>query len=622
VAVLVQQMVDAAAAGVAFTADPVTGDRSATVVTAVVGAGARLVSGEAAGEEWRVQRGRTTRTRAGTEGPVLRAAEAAEVAALADRVAAHYGRPQDIEWALDRRRRLHLVQARPMTALPDPADWTPPGPGVWWRNFRIGEWLPEAMTPLFASWLLPMLEDGYLAGMRADIGAVVPFRRATINSWYFTAPPRPSPALLARVVLASRGRAPRILFHALVQVSRDPAAADRAVLGRLARAWREDLLPRYRRQVSAAATDLPDAPPERLVALVDELGRTAGCYLWSLAIVGGSAWKMEAALTRFCRRHLPGVPAVADDPQVLLRGLPGTEPSQTPPHAVLSLDWHEPTAGETGTAATPADEHTARGRHARLGEDRVRAEADCRAAVADRPRLLADFTGLLQATQRYAVLREEQARDLTLAWPVLRGCVHRLGQLLQAHGLLDRAEDVFFLTRDELTAAVTAQDAAPLTGAAAARQARWERQRRLPAPLTLGTPAPIIGDPIARAVTAARGTRQLPPGAIVGHPASAGRATGPVRLVAGPADFAAFADGDVLLTATTAPAFTPLFARAVAVVTDGGTLAAHASLIAREYGIPAVVGTGDATHRLRTGQLVTVDGGAGTVTAIDAPPTR
>jgi phosphoenolpyruvate-protein kinase (PTS system EI component) len=56
------------------------------------------------------------------------------------------------------------------------------------------------------------------------------------------------------------------------------------------------------------------------------------------------------------------------------------------------------------------------------------------------------------------------------------------------------------------------------------------------------------------------------------------------------------------------------------VVTDGGTPAAHASLIAREIGIPAVVGTGDATHRLRTGQLVTVDGGAGTVTPLDTTP--
>ena len=63
----------------------------------------------------------------------------------------------------------------------------------------------------------------------------------------------------------------------------------------------------------------------------------------------------------------------------------------------------------------------------------------------------------------------------------------------------------------------------------------------------------------------------------------------------------------------TAPAWTPLFAQAAAVVTDGGNLAAHASLVAREYGIPAVVGTGNATHILHTGQLVTVDGSAGTV---------
>jgi len=69
----------------------------------------------------------------------------------------------------------------------------------------------------------------------------------------------------------------------------------------------------------------------------------------------------------------------------------------------------------------------------------------------------------------------------------------------------------------------------------------------------------------------------------------------------------------VPVTRLTAPAWTPLFGRAAAVVTDGGTLAAHASLVAREYGIPAVVGAGDATLRLRDGQAVTVDGGAGTV---------
>ena len=88
----------------------------------------------------------------------------------------------------------------------------------------------------------------------------------------------------------------------------------------------------------------------------------------------------------------------------------------------------------------------------------------------------------------------------------------------------------------------------------------------------------------------------------------------------GPDDFAAFADGDVLVAKATAPAWTPLFARAAAVVTDGGTLAAHASLVAREYGIPAVVGTGDATRRLHTGQHVTVDGTTGVVT-VQTPTT-
>ena len=100
---------------------------------------------------------------------------------------------------------------------------------------------------------------------------------------------------------------------------------------------------------------------------------------------------------------------------------------------------------------------------------------------------------------------------------------------------------------------------------------------------------------------------------LVGQGASAGRATGRVRLVYSIEDFDAFEAGEVLVARATAPAWTPLFERAAAVVTDAGTLAAHASLVAREYGIPAVVGTGDATRRLRNGQVVTVDGAAGTV---------
>jgi phosphoenolpyruvate synthase/pyruvate phosphate dikinase len=150
----------------------------------------------------------------------------------------------------------------------------------------------------------------------------------------------------------------------------------------------------------------------------------------------------------------------------------------------------------------------------------------------------------------------------------------------------------------------------------ARRRQAWQRQRNLAAPLTLGEPARFIGDPIARAVEAARSSPGLPDGAIVGHPASTGRVTGIVRVMHGPEDFDTFLDGEVLVAKSTAPAWTPLFARAATFVTDGGNLAAHASLVAREFGIPAVVGTGDATLQLRTGQRVIVDGGAGTVLPI------
>jgi pyruvate,water dikinase len=226
--------------------------------------------------------------------------------------------------------------------------------------------------------------------------------------------------------------------------------------------------------------------------------------------------------------------------------------------------------------------------------------------LGDRPQLQARFQALLAVAQRYAILREQQARQLTVGWPLLRRCALRLGEILHAHGVIERAEDVFFLTRTELDVRT------PLQELVHQRRGTWERQRRLLAPLTIGRAPRLIARELLAAVEAVR-TGPAPEDAIVGQPASPGRASGPVRIVHGPGDFDRFQPGEVLVARATAPAWTPLFARAVAVVTDGGTLAAHASLVAREYGIPAVVATGDATSRLSDGQPVTVDGGAGTV---------
>jgi rifampicin phosphotransferase len=98
-----------------------------------------------------------------------------------------------------------------------------------------------------------------------------------------------------------------------------------------------------------------------------------------------------------------------------------------------------------------------------------------------------------------------------------------------------------------------------------------------------------------------------------GIAASPGHVNGPARVIAGPDEFDQMRQGDILVARITTPAWTPLFALAAGVVTDVGGPLSHSSIVAREYHIPAVLGTGVATERLSSGQRVTVDGDAGTV---------
>ncbi len=105
---------------------------------------------------------------------------------------------------------------------------------------------------------------------------------------------------------------------------------------------------------------------------------------------------------------------------------------------------------------------------------------------------------------------------------------------------------------------------------------------------------------------------------IMGIGASPGRVTGTARVICGPEEFALMKPGDILVAKITTPAWTPLFALASGVVTDVGGPLSHSSIVAREYGVPAVLGTGEATRRIRSGQRVTVDGGSGVV-KVDEP---
>jgi rifampicin phosphotransferase len=595
-AVIVQAMVDAVAAGVAFTADPVTGDRGVTVVTAVKGLGSRLVSGSETGDEWHVSGDRVT--------PVRLLANAIDrslvrtIASEARRIADHRGAPQDVEWAVDRGGTLWILQARPMTALPREVSWDPPAKGVFSRSYRFGEWLSEPVTPLFESWLLTTMEETFHAGLRTALGQHIarPYH-VTVHGWYFYslnwATPlaflRNAPSMLGRAV-----RAPRSVAGIL------PATVAQA-FPTVEREWRSELQPRYRATVAAARERAESASVEELPALVDELATLAGEYFLSIAALSGAAYKTELNLADFHRKHLRDALGWSHLP--LVSGFDPATDLNAP--AIASLDWWFEPVWPGPDATAPRDVHAA------VVEARKTAEATASAALRASPRRLRTFQRLLSNAQHLLSIRDEQTRELAIAWPVMRRAVVRIGQELADSGWIDGPDDVFFLTRSEVIDALGDGRPVARIDVGERRQLRQEQAGLVP-PLVVGR-LPRMVERMWHGFDTKVGARRSARALVSGAPASAGRATGPVRVVHGPAEFEQFEQGEVLVAPMTAPAWTPLFARASAVVTDVGSAAAHAALVAREYGIPAVVGTGDATARLRNGMRVTVDGGTGNV---------
>lgn len=176
-----------------------------------------------------------------------------------------------------------------------------------------------------------------------------------------------------------------------------------------------------------------------------------------------------------------------------------------------------------------------------------------------------------------------------------RAVTDELARRLHASGALSDAGDIRFLTLDEVREAET-------TGVDPAQTRDVVAHRRLH---RAEAEASWWG---ARAASSGGAA-----GAITGTAGSPGMATGPVRIITGPTDFHRLEPGDVLVCQYTDPSWTPLFALAAAVVADTGGQLSHAAIVAREYGVPAVMGTHTATHSLSEGELVTVDGGRGTV---------
>ena len=229
-----------------------------------------------------------------------------------------------------------------------------------------------------------------------------------------------------------------------------------------------------------------------------------------------------------------------------------------------------------------------------------------------------EFEGLLKAATAAVVLTEDHG-----FWIDFRACydirqvVVEMGRRLQAAGAIAAPEDVFFLNKAEISAAAAASSPADHTDEVRQRKAELEHFGSLNPPLFMGTD---YGPPPPGLVTAAFGKFfGLPPqpsdsaDTLNGNAGSPGKVTGTARIIRSLDDSGNLKPGDVLVAETTAPPWTPLFATAAAIVTDTGGILSHCAVVAREYRIPAVVGTGMATHVIKDGQTVEVDGDKGIV---------
>ncbi|HEY0496843.1 MAG TPA: PEP/pyruvate-binding domain-containing protein [Kutzneria sp.] len=594
--------------------------------------------------------------------PCLSDEQILELTALGDRVERHYGSPQDTEWAIDADGKVWLTQARPITTLyPVPDSPSNDGRGrhaylcvsvaqglyrpitpMGIASFRLiasggrrmfGLPVPDALAgPAFFSDAGERVYVDATAILRSRLGRfivpkifdVMEARTAAAMRSLFDDPDlsvRPGALRAARHILklALRMGFPFRLVEAMLR----PAAAERrldGVGGRLvalgtltgehdARTRLEHVI----RVLPAVPTMLPKALPVPLAGFITLafarrlLGGGEGLEtvlrglphnvttemdleLWRVATelrgtgVDLSSGEIPPAVQGFLDRYGhravaeidPGMPRWSDDPAHILGVLAN----------YLRLDDLD---------AAP-DVQFRRG----AAEAEAMIQSLSRKAGGLRGRLVG-FA--LRRTRRLAGLRETPKFFLIQFLAQIRRQLQHVGAELTDAGRLDRADDVFFLSLKDCREALDGKDFREIVADRHESYDRELRRRRVPQMLLSdGTDPEAVAAPPAD-------------GAMVGTAASTGHVTGIARVVLDPVG-AHLEPGEILVAPSTDPGWTPLFLTAGGLVMEMGGANSHGAVVAREYGIPAVVGVPDATHRIATGDEITVDGAAGTVSLL------
>jgi len=281
-------------------------------------------------------------------------------------------------------------------------------------------------------------------------------------------------------------------------------------------------------------------------------------------------------------------------------------------HAIYDLDFAKPTPSDDPTPLIETLKVYLTGKNNPY--ERQQAALDLREKAAETITKRLDplrrrwFVKLLKSAQDTAHLREDSIADMGLGHPQIRRMLGELGKRLAARGNIVNTDDIYWLEAQELDAlTISLEQGEALKNFSAdveRRKAKWEAMRHIVPPNTL---------PQKSWLSKFYADNEQTSDTIKGFAASAGKVTAKACVMLGPEDFVKMHSGDVIVAGITTPAWTPLFARASAIVTDIGGPLSHSSIVAREYGIPAVLATGIGTRRIRDGQTITVDGSAGTV---------
>jgi pyruvate,water dikinase len=663
-AVVVQRMVAAQASGVVFTADPISGNRKLAVVEASAGLGDAFVSGLVNADSYTVRDGEVI-VRTSHQTSVLTDGQAVHISEIGRRIEVHFGAPQDIEWCLAEDA-FQIVQSRPITTLfPIP----PETDGATHVYLSVGhnQMMTDAMKPLGLSfWQMttprPMQEAGGRLFVDVTPTLASPAARAALLGMMAKTDPLMRDAMQT---LLDRGDVVQLRADEDANATAMPRATqlldpDDAIVGVLI-AETEESIAKLRRDIRE------HSGTSRLDCIVDDIQelrrlmsdpRSQQVYMTAMEATWWlnehiEQWLGEANVADTLTQSVPhnvtsemglalldladvirAHPAViafletvtSDEFVDELATIEGGDMVRAALHAFLAkygmraageIDITRPRWAERPSTLVPLllanVKNFAPGEAARRFEHGRRAARAKEEEVLDRLRALPE--GQARAAETKLMIDRVRAfmgyREHPKYGMVSRYFVYKRALLEEAARLdgLREPEDIYFLRFDELREVVA--------GGAVDHDLIGRRKEEFRSFEPLRPPRVLTSD--GEGLSGSFRRDDVPPGALVGLPASTGTVEGRARVVLDMAQADVEAD-DILVTAYTDPSWTPLFVSVAGLVTEVGGMMTHGAVVAREYGLPAVVAVEHATTSIRDGQRIRVHGSDGYVEILsDAP---